>query len=153
MVVRGRKDSELSPPAQTEHSQGVQQLLRYQSALNPGVVSTPVSISSVVCSLACRHLPQLNTGVSPGTALLHGEPGRALWGVCGHSRTTHQPGHHFSFCASPGGWRGDRAGKNFLQPGYRPFHPTVRPVPGVKPLPCCFSLRKSHSSSPPPRIP
>lgn len=69
-------------------------------------------------------------------------PVGSLWAV------TYQPGHHFSFSASPEGWRENRAGKNFLRPGYQPFHPMAWLVPGVKPLPCCFSLRKSQQLEP-----
>lgn len=72
---------------------------------------------------------------------------------CDHSCTTHQPGHHFGFSASPEGWGESWAGKSFLWPGYWPFYPTVQLVPGVKPLPCCISLGKSHSLRPPSGIP
>lgn len=39
--------------------------------------------------------------MSLDTALPDGKPGQALWGLCRHSCTTRQPGHHFSFSASP----------------------------------------------------
>lgn len=46
-----------------------------QSAVNPGALSTSVSISWVARSLTCRCLPLLNSRVSPGTALPRGKPG------------------------------------------------------------------------------
>lgn len=50
-------------------------------------------------------------------------------------------------------WERTGQGKCFLWPGYWPFCPTVQLMHGVKPLPCCFSLGKPHSLSPPSGIP
>lgn len=105
MVGRERKDSELCPPAQTEHLQGLATPCN-QSVIIPGGLSSPVGISWDVGSLTCRALAQVNTGVSPGIALPHG--------LCDHLCTTCQPGHHFSVSASLQGWGENWAGKSFL---------------------------------------
>lgn len=119
----------------------------YQSAVNPGAVlplSASPGLSAV--SLADAFFSSVLEYLQAQLYFMASEVE-----PCGASVGTHVTPTSLG-TSSLQGWREDKTEKSFLQPGYCPFYPPVQLEPGVKLLPCCFPLRRSHNSSPPPKI-